>query len=330
MRRLVFLLTLTFALIWGGAAAAADFVALTPDNLFLTPAHGGDGSAWGKAGCRGCHVLGVIHANAPRKTRDVVRAKGYDTCTGCHGSNGTRTPRRCAVCHNVRDLPLRPMLDGLHSHDFSVAKTKKLDDAKCLACHLKSDMDGRFEPEIDLTPIRDPQGETRAVTTVSAFCLGCHNRDHQPRGVKIQPRAAYGLNDPLTAIEDDYTLIDRHGAAFGLVGPYAGLREAGYVYGQEVECVDCHAMHGTRNGKLILDDSRKGVFQLSPVLRFKPHAVEVVDGNYAPLCVLCHNMDDPDVEEGHLDAGNGLSGVHDASSDCTECHVHGEPVRGGL
>lgn len=298
-------------------------------NLLVTRTHGGDGSAWGKANCKSCHQMVSIHQGAP-KIRDVVKREGYGTCTGCHGRNGTDQPRRCTVCHNKTDLPDKPMLSGTHRHDFSVGQTLPLNDWQCTVCHAKSDMDGNFELDVDLTPLKDRLGEVSSYTSQSDFCLRCHNRGHQPPGVKIKARPKYGINDPLTAMEDNYEHLDKHGEADGLQGPYIGLRENGYRYPDVVECTDCHAMHGTRNKKLILDDSRKGVTRLSPELRLQAFPVIVRKGNYAQLCVLCHSMERPEIDEGRRDAGNGLSGLHDVTSDCTQCHTHGEPIQGGL
>lgn len=270
-----------------------------------------------------------IHKQAPA-IRDIVRAKGYGTCTGCHGRNGTDQPRRCTVCHNKADLPDKPMLAGRHRHDFSVRRALPLADWQCTVCHAKSDMDGNFELNVDLTPLQDARGELSPYQSHTDFCLRCHNRDHQPPGVRIKARPRFGINDPLTAIEDNYTHIDRHGLQFGRIGPYTGLRESAYRYGDAVECTDCHVMHGTRNGKLILDDSRKGATGLPESFRMRPWFAQVSKGNYSQLCVLCHQMENPETEQGTLDTGNGLSGVHDATSDCTQCHTHGEPIRGGL
>jgi len=314
----------------GPLSAAADLrISTTSGNLLLDQRHGGDGSAWGKPVCQGCHVLSNIHKGAP-SIRGIVRTHGYGTCAGCHGSNGTNLARTCTSCHNGHDLPAAPLQSGRNKHDFTVAQVRGLGDAYCLACHLKSDMDGIFEPEVDLTPIRDAHGELSPYESTTDFCLRCHNRDHQPKGVRIKARKKIGGNDPLVAIEDDYTRIDRHGEPVGLIGPYSGLRDSGYAYGDVVECTDCHAMHGTRNGKLILDDTRKGATGLSNDFRNRPYRALVKKGNYAQFCVLCHRMDDPGIEQGGLNTGNGLSGVHDAASDCTACHTHGEPVKGGL
>lgn len=310
--------------------AQADYtVSATTGNVLLTPDHGENGSAWGNAHCENCHVLKLIHAKAPL-IRPIVKAKGYPTCGGCHGDNGTGQPRPCLTCHNSGDLPLKPLQSGVHAHDFSVKQERALTDGDCLLCHIKSDMDGRFERNVDLTPIRDDHGRITPYNRQSDFCLRCHNQDHQPRGVAIHPRPDYGLNDPLIAIETDYLAIDRHGTVAGGNGLYTGLRGKGYHYDQFVECTDCHVMHGTRNDKLILDDSRKGVKLLDPALRLRPYKVRVRQGHYAELCVLCHRMDNPTVEQGILDAGNGLSGVHDVNSDCTECHTHGQLFGGGL
>jgi hypothetical protein len=314
-----------------GAVAAADYtVSTATGNLLLTPAHGDNGTAWGKANCQGCHVLRLIHAGAPL-IRPIVRHLGYPTCGGCHGDNGTGQVRRCVMCHNGRDLPLHPLQTGAHSHDFRVGKDRTPGDGDCLLCHVKSDMDGRFELNVDLTVLRDAGGKPSPYRSQSDFCLRCHNQTHQPRGVGIVLRPEYGLNDPLVTIEDNYRYIDRHGENAGGGGTYTGLRpDSGYRYDQFVECTDCHVMHGTRNDKLLLDDSRKGVSRLSPSLRLRPVMARAKNGNYAQVCVLCHRMDDPSVEQGELDTGNGLSGVHDVESDCSECHVHGQGFGGGL
>jgi hypothetical protein len=147
-------------------------------------------------------------------------------------------------------------------------------------------------------------------------------------------------------MEDNYSFIDKHGLAPGTgLRRSAGLREGGYFYGigPAVECVDCHAMHGTRNSKLFIDSSRKGVFKLGKAIRNKPYPAktedldEVIDTpilgatgvNTAQLCVLCHQMKaDPPVQQGGEDAGNGLQGVHAVNGeegDCLRCHYHGAP-----
>jgi hypothetical protein len=325
--RAVFGIVLGFAIV--GSVTADYSVSTATGNLLLTPNHGGDGSAWGKPGCANCHFLPEIHKRAPA-IRGIVRRKGSETCTACHGSNGTAAARRCTVCHNNGDLPLSPIQTGRKTHDFTVSGAHALGDRECLTCHVKSDMDGNLEPAVDLTPVRDAEGRPTPNGSITDFCLRCHNRDHRPRGVSIRTRPRFGVNDPLTAIEDNYQFIDRHGFVDGGRGPYVGLRGNRYRYPDEVACTDCHVMHGTQNRKLILDDPRKGATRMVPSLRTPAYSVRVRNGNYAELCVLCHDMENPAVEQGALDAGNGLTGVHDVSSDCTECHTHGEPVKGGL
>ena len=330
-----------FALLWvlmlsvSAVFAGTLDVSLAKNNLILTARHGGDGSAWGMPNCKGCHVLTVIHKKAP-KIRDIVEDKGYSTCSGCHGSNGTGLAKRCGICHNAQDLPAKPFQTGAHQHDFKVKRTRPLADKDCQTCHKSSDMDGQFELNVDLTRFRDAAGQRSGYKTESEFCTRCHNRSHQQPGFRIRNK---DLKDPLVAMEDNYAFIDMHGwpQASG-VRTYAGLREGGYRYGdvKPVNCTDCHAMHGTRNSKLILDDSRKGMVKLNRAFRFQPPknievfdtAEIVVNGkNYAQLCVMCHDMQTI-VEDGALDTGNGLSGVHDVRRDCTECHVHGGGAQG--
>jgi hypothetical protein len=137
--------------------------------------------------------------------------------------------------------------------------------------------------------------------------------------------------DPLIALEDDYRYIDYHGWRDGSgEGTYHGLR-SGYRYPQLVDCSDCHALHGTSNQKLIIDSSLKGASQLNGE-RFllNDYRVEINEqGDYSQLCVLCHEMASQ-VDEGNLDTGNGLSGVHLVGQDCRPCHTHGESSQVGL
>jgi len=294
-------------------------------NLILDRSHGGGGAAWGLAACGNCHPLAVIHEDAPG-VASLVRRHGYATCTGCHGDNGTGAPRRCLVCHNGADLPGTPLSTGRHGHDFRRGERSPLEDADCLICHRAADMDGRFEPERDLTPLPDAAGVLPPYRTIADFCLRCHNRDHQPPGFEMQGER---FDDPLVAVADAWRYVDKHGPSAGTgERTFAGLR-AGYRYRSVVECTDCHAMHGTDNGKLIIDSSLKGVSRLDPALRERPYRVVVTGGDYAQLCVLCHAMETL-LEAGGEDTGNGLSGVHERGVDCRPCHTHGEAVQAGL
>ncbi len=294
-------------------------------NLLLDPSHGGDGAAWGLAACEGCHPLEVIHRGAG-EIAPLVRRHGYVTCTGCHGDNGGGGPRRCVVCHNAADLPQAPRGGGRYTHGFVREAAIPLGDDACLVCHPAADMDGRFELERDLASLPDAAGHPAPYRTVSDFCLRCHNRDHQQPGFEMQEKR---FDDPLIAIEDAWRHVDKHGPSAGSgERTYAGLR-SGYRYRSEVECTDCHAMHGTGNGKLIIDSSSKGVSRLDDALREKPYRVVVSDGDYSQLCVLCHAMETV-LDAAGEDTGNGLSGVHERGSDCRPCHTHGEAVQAGL
>ncbi len=293
-------------------------------NLLLDPSHGGGGAAWGLAECGSCHALGVIHANAGG-IAPLVRRLGYATCGGCHGDNGTGRARRCTICHNPDHLPDAPLSGGAHSHDFRETPVSTLGDEACLVCHVASDMDGRFEPDRDLTPLPDAGGLLSRYRTIADFCLRCHNRDHPQPGFEM----AVSPDDPRVAIEAAWYHTDEHGRVDGSgTRTYAGLRP-GYRYRTEVACTDCHAMHGTGNPGLLIDDSRKGVSRLDPALREQPYRVRVREGDYAQLCVLCHAMETP-LEAAEEDTGNGLSGVHAQGVDCRPCHRHGEAVQAGL
>jgi nitrate/TMAO reductase-like tetraheme cytochrome c subunit len=299
-------------------------VSMESGNLILTRDHGGSGSAWGLADCDSCHVLDDIHQRADL-IRGITRQKGYATCTGCHGDNGSNQARQCVICHNANDLASAPMLDGAHSHNFTEDATGGLADQSCLDCHWASDMDGHFDVNRDLSRLGDELGRTTEYQSVSEFCLRCHNRDHQQSEYPIE--ADY--DDPLIAIQDAYLYIDQHGEVDGSgTRTYAGLRD-GYHYASEVECTDCHAMHGTDNGGLVIDRSLKGLSQLDEALRAADYPISIEGGNTTQLCVMCHEMDVV-VDQGDQNAGNGLAGVHEISGDCLLCHSHGEAVQAGM
>ncbi len=271
-------------------------------KLILDATHG---AAYGLTDCSACHAITIIHKNAP-VIRDMVANKGFATCMGCHGDNGTGKNRQCAICHNTTDLPHAPWQTGQFSHDFETTMTDK----DCVTCHYSSDMNGEFIAQIDLS-----------ANNISEFCLGCHNRGN-PQLVTEQ---AY--DHPLIAMEDNYRFIDKHGWVDGVGNrTYSGLRR-NYEYQSLVDCTDCHAMHGTDNPGLLIDEVRKGASKLEPTTQ--NYSVSVENGNYAQLCVLCHQMTTI-LEDGDKNVGNGLSGVHAISGDCRSCHSHGEAVQAGL
>jgi hypothetical protein len=299
-----------------------------PGGLLLDQRHGDDGLAWGLVQCDACHALSVIHAETTPVIREMVRDKGYPTCTGCHGSNGTNATRECRICHNETDLPGAPYLDGHLAHAFVDNTAGSLTDQACLICHTYSDMNGQWDLNQDLSPLPDRYGQLSAYLSEADFCLRCHNRDHQQPGFEM---AELAYDDPRIALEDDYHHTDYHGWRDGSgERTYHGLRD-GYRYPQLVACSDCHALHGTGNEKLIIDRSDKGARQLlGETFRLNTYTVEVdEEGNYAQLCVLCHQMSAL-VDEGALDSGNGLSGVHSVGEDCRPCHTHGEASQAGL
>jgi cytochrome c553 len=186
-------------------------------------------------------------------------------------------------------------------------------------------MDGVFEVNRDLTRLSDAHGLNTEYQSVSEFCLRCHNRDHQQTSFPID--AEY--ENPLIAIEDAYLYIDQHGETDGSgTRTYAGLRD-GYHYASQVECTDCHAMHGTGNRALIVDRSLKGLSELDATLRNADYAISIDSGNTAQLCVMCHAMNVL-IDAGDQDTGNGLAGVHEISGNCSRCHSHGEAVQAGL
>ncbi len=295
-------------------------VSLARGKLLLTPRHFG----WNNPNCQSCHPISAIHDRAPH-IRGIVVQKGFETCTGCHGGNGTDRPRRCLICHNTQDLPFSPQQTGAHQHDFNIDIDQPLEDRHCLVCHQAADMDGDWELAIDLTRAPDANGLNEPYQHEAEFCLRCHNRHHQQPGFPVRSR---GLQDPLTAIEDTWYHMDEHGLVSGSgKRTYAGLRPP-YRYGVTLACTDCHAMHGTDNPKHIIDNSTKGAFALEG--RDLAVPIQVIDhGDYSQLCVLCHAMEKP-LEDALIDTGNGLSGVHRVGDDCRLCHTHGQAAQVGL
>jgi len=226
----------------------------------------------------------------------------------------------------MADLPDTPYQSGGHSHNFVSGAPGRLADADCLICHDASDMNGAFDPERDLTRFGDKRGALSPYFSETDFCLRCHNRDHQQAGFEMGGRA---YEDPVVAMEDNYSHTDYHGFLNSSgMGTYAGLR-SGYRYGSVVRCSDCHSLHGTDNNALIIDNSVDGAKDLPSDPGGGPYAVDTSGGDFSQLCVLCHRMEIV-IDSGDVDAGNGLSGVHEVGIDCRPCHTHGEAVQSGL
>ena len=326
------LLLLISALMLSSCGGSTTSTQSSQGKLILDQNHGDGGNAWGKENCDSCHAIKAIHESATSNIRELTRKKGYDSCVACHGSNGTQAVRQCLTCHNDQDLPKSPLTDGGKVHHFKEEITAKLNDKECLTCHEASNMNGIFSLNTDLTHFKNKAGVKSDYQSEAEFCQSCHNRAHQQTDFPIIGEA---YDDPLIAIEDDYQFFDYHGYRDGSdQGTYNGLRE-GYRYPQVVNCTDCHAMHGTHNKQLIIDSSQKGVKSLQDSFRNKPYAVDTdgangtVAGDYAQLCVLCHKMEVIN-DSGAINAGNGLSGVHEVDSDCRDCHTHGEATQIGL
>ena len=326
---------------------SAREVSQAEGNLTLTQSHGG-GEGWGKTKCGSCHALFRLHDTVP-KIKTLVEKTGFGSCAGCHGKNGTSIKQQCVICHNNTVMPGVPHRTGKHRHDYSLLKTKPTADDQCLGCHAASDMDGRFELNQDLTLYKGGNGQSEPYANISEFCVRCHTESNPNKKYPIKHA---GRRDQALRAETDYRLIDKHGVKDGLgdgansvneVGAlYYGLRSDQYSYHSIVECVDCHAMHGTTNASnLIIDDSRKAKFFHDEKTRHKafnkkwghvkvkvwdkkdfitnpnpdkpPTLSSIVDcsvvkeqkeGNYSQLCVLCHDMKNR--SEGHQLTENEL------------------------
>ncbi|MEJ2609298.1 MAG: cytochrome c3 family protein [Candidatus Thiodiazotropha sp.] len=327
MRYFLLLLIPLFIVACGGGNDSSMSIA-EPGGLLLNQNHGDGGTAWGLNECDACHAIEIIHQETTPIIRDMVVKKGFSSCMGCHGDNGTSQPRQCLICHNEKDLSGKPYLDGHLSHNFDGSGSTGLSDDDCLVCHTYSDMDGEFELNQDLSPFKNALDQYSSYQSQADFCLSCHNRDHQQVGYEMEGEH---YEDPLVALEDAYHHLDYHGWRDGSgEGTYHGLRD-GYQYPQLVDCSDCHALHGTTNQKLIIDASYKGAKQLtSSQFQVNSYPIKVSEtGDYSQLCAICHEMVSPS-DDADVDSGNGLSGVHMVGQDCRPCHTHGEASQTGL
>ena len=299
--------------------------------------HGSNGGEEKAESCIACHNSNSLPNYPPldggysHNFNNTESSLNDDDCMSCHTANAhdssaiENSQARCGACHNLSFLPNLPALDGTSAHNFGFSGSGLSDDA-CVVCHETSDMNGQFNPATDLTKLPDNEGNVTASSSITVFCLRCHNQSHQVPGYEITTESRY---DPLVAMDDNYRFIDYHGLRRGSGSRvYYGLRN-GYNYKSWVECTDCHAMHGTNNPGLLIDRSTKGVSRLRQAFRNMNWQVEVIDGNYAQLCVLCHETSEQ-VEESSSNTGNGLAGVHQAAGDCRPCHAHGQSIQVGL
>ncbi len=302
------------------------------DWKLLDESHGINGNAWQLEQCDACHLISDIHQQQSN-IKNIVIDKGYQTCVGCHGDNGTQVARQCLVCHNSTDLPQNPIATGDLSHNFNPdnivdESINNLTDQNCLDCHIASDMNGQFDINTDLTRFIDGQKQQSDYQSSSEFCLRCHNSNNQQVGFEMHGK---DYQDPLIAMATNYAAIDFHGDVDGIgERVYSGLRE-GYNYKEKLACTDCHAMHGTHNEKLIIGSTSVGASKLNKDF-FAPTIdihITTQNGDSSQLCVVCHQMQTT-LDDGDIDTGNGLSGVHLTGQECRSCHQHGMATQTGL
>ncbi len=303
------------------------------DWHLLDENHGINGGAWQLEQCDACHLIADIHQEQEQALiKDIVLEKGYQTCVGCHGDNGTQLQRPCLTCHNDKDLPKAPEVTGMLTHNFSPQTSNitnhEMADKQCLDCHLAADMNGEFDNNIDLTRFIDSNDQQSTYQDSSDFCLRCHNSDNQQQGFEIINK---DYKDPLIAMATNYRSIDFHGELDGVGNrTYSGLRH-GYNYQEKVQCVDCHAMHGTHNEKLIVGNTAIGASKLTDSIfkQASPITITTTDGDSSQLCVVCHQMNTI-IDDGYKDTGNSLAGVHLTGQECRSCHQHGMATQTGL
>lgn len=321
----IIVMLILLAALWSDSLWARD-ISQASGNIILDASHG-NGEAWGKRNCSSCHIIQKIHKNVP-KIKAIVDVKGYSTCTGCHGSNGLKTERQCLICHNAKDLPLKPVRGGKHRHDFNAKKDLLTTSGQCVVCHEASDMNGVFDLNIDLTVFNDAIVGLQPYANKSEFCLRCHNVNHQQ---KKWPITSQSSRNQILRAEDHFRKTDAHGGVDGDAnGFYNGFRTGSYAYKTIVDCSDCHTSHGTQNSNLIIENVLQGAPLLSAEFRNKAYKVTLAGDDYSDLCVLCHQMQTIS-DGGDLPTRNGLSGVHFSEGrNCITCHSHGEEAQKGL
>jgi predicted CXXCH cytochrome family protein len=272
--------------------------------------------------------LSDIHKRRP-KIWDSLGALGTDaylSCMACHGTNGVSVAdggvQRCLICHGRTDIfPAGAFGDATIFtkavvHD--IKGTGSLTDDICIICHDRPDMNGVFDPAVDLTNF------SGTASSINDFCLSCHDAN-----------GASGILSPALTFDPDFTNLrdtflgfgsteverlmtaDIHGAKTGGVPLFGVFRGTTYKNGMVLSCVECHYPHSSGNPYLITESGASTKVDNSTVLKA---TVKVTNNRFNELCALCHTNPDG------ADAGNGLHEVVHKGftlTDCTDCHFHG-------
>lgn len=319
-------------------------------RLLNSTDHGG-GQGWAQSSCLTCHRMERVtelHVEVPNIRDSLVRLKDkvggevQRSCLACHDTNGLDplTSRECLICHGDSDiLPGAELFKKEHAHSITNIGGGTIGDADCVVCHERSNMDGTFDINEDLTRFKAGV----AYETINDFCLACHDID----GVSLSADRVIlppKLRFPELPQEPVFTDIKRsflgagstdaeredtadfHGFRTGTAQEdkpvvYLGepnIYRAGYDADMILQCTDCHLVHTSGNPYLITE-SADSASELTDETALGA-TVSVSERNFEQLCAVCHTH--PDGGE----VGNSLRGsVHLAGyvGDCVSCHYHG-------
>jgi len=322
-------------------------------SIFTNSLQHAGGQGWKRVDCFACHPMLSLAANHRRVPRiwdslNTLGTDAQDACMACHGTNGLAPEaggvKRCLICHGRADIfpPTAfgdaAMFSKAKIHDITGSGT--LDDAVCIVCHDRSDMNGTIDPAVDLTNFG---GLTYSGT--NDFCLSCHDTNGAA-GI-VPPRLIFDnltfldnllIDDGFADIKstffgvgtteaDKLLTSDIHGKKIGAT-PQFGIFRAGYTNEMILPCLACHDPHSSGNLYLITESGASASTLLTdPEERqtVRQATVAVTQYRFNQLCALCHT-NFPEDEAAAANAGNGLKEiVHKGFSfgDCTDCHFHG-------
>ncbi|MDF1613883.1 cytochrome c3 family protein [Desulfurivibrio dismutans] len=318
-------------------------------RLLSSDDHAG-GLGWGRKDCLTCHPMErveAMHAEMKGIADSLVRLAdrvGGDvqrSCLACHDTNGLDPVqgRECLICHgNSGVMAGAGQFKKEHAHTITHIGGNALRDVDCVVCHERSNMDGTFDLNDDLTRFRAGV----SYDSINDFCLTCHDFDgvSTPVGDIIPPPLRYpelpqapvytdlqrsfmgaGSTDAerratadIHGFRSGTSQADKPVVSAGLPNVY----RAGYEAGMVLSCTDCHFVHSSGNPYLITERAdTAGELTDAAVLS---SSVAVSERNFEQLCAVCHTH-----EQGG-DVGNGLRGsLHFAGyvGDCVSCHYHG-------
>ncbi|MFU8819794.1 MAG: hypothetical protein ACNA74_08755 [Desulfurivibrio sp.] len=285
------------------------------------------------------------HARVPRirvsleNLAATIGSEAQRSCLACHDTNGLDSAglRECLICHGSEAIiPGAGMFGGQHAHTITNPGGPALGDADCVICHNRSDMNGVFELNVDLSSFAGA-----AYGSINDFCLACHDFDGatldgievilppplrfpEPQGPQFGDLRQTFLGIGTT--EERRATADIHGFRAGSnpedKPPVSGEPNSyrpGYGVDMMLACTDCHLVHSSANHYLITNTGASAS-QLAADDPTRNAGVAVSERNFEQLCAVCHtNPAGPDL-------GNGLRGsLHGAGypGDCVSCHYHG-------